>query len=311
MTSAKKPVVVIGIPTFKRPAGLLRLLDSLAALETGVTPHILVVDNEGPDGQGIKAAQELEKSGYRWPLTAVAEPARGISQARNKLLAVGFGDLQADFLAMVDDDERVEPQWLQALLDCQAELGVDAVAGQMKPEFPAGAPEWCKNLGIYQSGRGLKYGYIPYATSTANILLAKSVVTYGQEFDPYFSVYGGGDKDFFMRLQRHGATSAFTPFAVSYEMFGASRITRKWAVKRAFRIGSGETLMEWRYSRYKLPLTAVRAAARVVAGIPLVVVLAPFNRYNMKAVNFLAFNLGRLVGLMKYHVREYVTTHKI
>jgi succinoglycan biosynthesis protein ExoM len=68
----------------------------------------------------------------------VQEPRRGISYARNTCLDHVARD--AEFFAMIDDDEVPELDWLEQLLCAQARAGADVVRGPVVPDFPEGAP---------------------------------------------------------------------------------------------------------------------------------------------------------------------------
>src|SRR5882724_7231858 len=91
--------VVICIPTFRRPRMLGRLLDAIAALQTAAQICVLVADNDPEGRAGMDLCLSME--GYRWPLTAVIAPKRGIAQVRNALLEYALMT-DAQFIAMID-----------------------------------------------------------------------------------------------------------------------------------------------------------------------------------------------------------------
>jgi succinoglycan biosynthesis protein ExoM len=309
--ASAQPTVVIGIPTFKRPVGLKRLLDSLAKLE-GVQPHILVVDNEGENGQGLKAVNEVLKAGYPWPITAVPEPARGISQARNTLLSEGFGTLKADFLAMIDDDEWVEPHWLRALLEMQAQTDADVVESHVKPDFPDNPPSWAYATSLY-TRPVKKAGDIPLVYGTTSVLVAATLVPKMAvpKFNPAFSLTGGGDEEFFRRAKAAGATFACAPASVAWEVFESSRVNVKWALRRAFRVAQGNLRVR-RLHGLSL-LGAVREALVVLAGLAvgaaLTITLCWHPRYRLRGPLMLARQVGKIAVLIQEPYREYKHVH--
>ena len=63
------------------------------------------------------------------PVRYLVESRRGISLARNRRLDAVPAD--ADFIAMIDDDERPEPDWLEELLLAQAATAADGVEGRV------------------------------------------------------------------------------------------------------------------------------------------------------------------------------------
>ena len=113
--------VVIAIPTYKRPRSLARLLDAIAGLRTDAEITVLVADNDAQQHQGFNLCGRLTPL-YRWPLRAVMERDRGIAQARNRLVAEAL-KTDAQFIAMIDDDEWPDADWISAFLDAQRTTG--------------------------------------------------------------------------------------------------------------------------------------------------------------------------------------------
>ena len=103
--------IVIAIPTFKRPRSLARLLEAIARLETGTCVSVLVADNDAQDHQGHDLCLNLKN--YRWPLTSMIAPMRGIASVRNILVEA----------ALKDPDEWVRGQATSAADDIEQFLG--------------------------------------------------------------------------------------------------------------------------------------------------------------------------------------------
>lgn len=107
--------IAIAVITFRRPALLEALLDSLLAQELPAEEEyavrIIVVDNddEGSAFDVIKRAAEDS----RYPVEAATEPEPGIPFAREKSVLLAWDD---DALIFVDDDEVAPPGWLCTLL---------------------------------------------------------------------------------------------------------------------------------------------------------------------------------------------------
>ena len=121
--------VIIAIPTCKRPKSLARLLDAISALRTRADISVLVVDNDAEARQGFNYCRRLAAD-YRWPLRAVIEPQRGIAAARNRLVSEALRS-QAQFIAMIDDDEWPGPNWITHFLETQKQTGADILQGSI------------------------------------------------------------------------------------------------------------------------------------------------------------------------------------
>jgi hypothetical protein len=238
---------------------------------------------------------------------------RGISQARNALMGRAFGEHQAHFLAMLDDDEWAEQGWLKALLEVQRQTAADVVGGQVSPEFQVPPPGWLRGLDIYYQKPMLYSGSVGQVYATTNILLGRTVSTrfQGQLFDPYYSLVGGGDVEFLTRLKRLGATFAFAHLAISHETFGASRVNKRWARERAFRIGAGDMRIILRddpsvarlvKESAKIPLASLAAGLKV---------LVNFNTSHLRMAGQLLFmrQVGKLSALFGRQRAVYKRTH--
>ncbi len=128
--------VAVAVCTRRRPIMLSRLLESLSRLEIprGVEPVFLVVEND--DSPRVRPVVEgLADRFAPAPVVHVLESRRGISQARNRAIveAVSRG---CRWLAFVDDDEVVEPQWLEKLLEAARSRNLQMVGGPWKISVP-------------------------------------------------------------------------------------------------------------------------------------------------------------------------------
>src|SRR5262245_2823595 len=120
--------VLVCIPTFKRPRMLRRLLDALAVLETDADVRVLVADNDAQGHAGFDLCHTL--TGYRWPLCAVIAPERGIAQVRNVLIEQAL-KTDAQFIAMIDDDEWPQADWIAQFLAYARQTGADLLQGSV------------------------------------------------------------------------------------------------------------------------------------------------------------------------------------
>jgi succinoglycan biosynthesis protein ExoM len=233
--------IVIGIPTFKRPVGLRRLLNSIALMDVSdLEITILVADNEGDSGIGIETINS-EYNNYPFIIETIGVKEQGISNVRNELINVGFGRLEADFLAMVDDDETVDINWIKELLYTQKRWNSDVVSATVLPFFEVAPPTWTNNLSLYWR-KSFSDGPVMLVDCTTSILLSRTVYSQfeGCRFNPSYGLTGGGDKEFFTRLKTLGALFSFSSNAISHEYFGETRLTVDWAKQRSYRIGSAD-----------------------------------------------------------------------
>lgn len=305
--------IVIGIPTFKRPVGLERLLVSLNNQVSEFRFEIIVADNEGVNGAGSRVVDKLLVDGYKVPIKVIPVIERGISQVRNSLMHEAFMLSNADMLAMIDDDEWAEDQWIDSLVKVQQKTGADIVGGSVAPEFEVSPPPWVKGLSIYYQSEQSESGPVEMVAGTTNVLLNRSLVDkYPEEnFDPFYSLVGGGDKEYFTRLKRRGAIFAFSHKAKSHEVFGQSRLTKSWAIERSYRIGAGDlriimisrpSLIAWFNEISKI------AGGIVIAPIKMLFFCSsPHNKMNARLM--FSRQLGKLSAFWGVHKKVYKDTH--
>jgi glycosyltransferase involved in cell wall biosynthesis len=115
-------------------------LESLAGqiVGPGVAWEVIVVDNGSTDGTA-ETADHLWRSVEAAPMRVVAEPQLGLSHAR----ARGIASARYEYLTFVDDDNWLEPHWVQATFDVfrdHADAG--AVGAVIEPEFESLRPPW-------------------------------------------------------------------------------------------------------------------------------------------------------------------------
>src|SRR5579872_3562088 len=120
--------VAICIPTFRRPRMLKRLLDAVAALKTEARIFVLVADNDVECLAGFSLCHSLNS--YPWPITAMIAPKRGIAEARNALIDEALKG-EAQFIAMIDDDEWPQEDWIEKFLACARTTNADVLQGSI------------------------------------------------------------------------------------------------------------------------------------------------------------------------------------
>ncbi len=227
------PHVAICIATYRRPDGLRRLLESLATLtfQAGPAPRIsvVVVDNDA-------AATALHPpAGFPFGIAHHIEPTRGLAAVRNACLDHAPAD--ADAVAFVDDDEWVEPGWLDALLAMQRATGAEVIQGPVKPAYLLPPPPWLAGshfheVGPFADGASIGHG------ATGNVLISRqALATSGARFHASYNRSGGEDVDFFQQMLAAGCRIVAATGAIAHETIPAERMTLRWVLQRQFRTG--------------------------------------------------------------------------
>src|SRR5260221_7367726 len=140
--------------------------------------------------------------GYRWPLTAVIAPKRGIAEVRNALREYALMT-DAQFIAMIDDDEWPQKDWIDQFLTTARKTGADVLQGSI-----------LFGTGSAAGGHGdirEATGPVAMLHGAGNLLIRRTVLEEmtAPWFDPQFALSGGEDRDFFMRLRHAGKPFAW------------------------------------------------------------------------------------------------------
>jgi glycosyltransferase involved in cell wall biosynthesis len=304
---------VVAIPTYRRPSGLLQLLQSLAVLSTTHQLHVIVGDNDGVNREGVLAVETLKQQGYRWPLEAIVVTARGISQVRNALIEASLEVDGARHVLMLDDDEIASPQWLDEMIRRQVETGADIVGGRVNRQFDGEKPSWAEGVLLLSNKTRPETGIVDLVDSTANILFARPFLDEAARplFDISFGLTGGGDKEALTRLKRAGARFAWSEAAVVWEQIPASRLTEDWVLKRAYRVGNSDmrVLLRHHSSWTEVGVEILKALA-VLAGAPALLLRAWRDETRWIRARMMIWRAaGKLAAFAGLNYREYLVTH--
>ncbi len=302
----------ICICTFRRPAGLLRLLRSLEALQTTKDASIIVADND-PDGlQGFNLCLSLQHDNYRWPLSAFVVRERGLPSVRNAIHEKAFSDPSTDFVAMLDDDETVEPQWLDAMLDMQSRTGADIVGGAVIPQFETAPKPWMVKSKAYRRDE-VTDGLVRELYGECNIFISRKILDRFPLpfFDPKLSLTGAHEVLFFRQAKQRGVTFARASRARAFEHYPSTRMTIRWVMLRAYRVGNSLIMVK---RSLKLPARAwildfmkISAALAVFPFEFLAFAFSPSRRVD--ALCRLSRAAGKIGALLGHEYEEYRTVH--
>lgn len=305
-SGAPRPLVVIYAATFRRPAGIRALVESLNRLEfRGPEPRIeLVVVDNAPSEPAFGSEAELAALS-RWPARYLHEDRRGIVAARNRALDSVPED--ADYVASLDDDETVTPGWLEAMLQVAAAWGATAVQGHVEPSYATEPPAWVEaldafRLGPFEDGQPLRFA------GTGNVMIdAGFLRRTGLRFDPRFNDTGGEDEDFFDRLQALGGTIRAAAGAVIHEEVPKTRMNLRWMMRRRFRMGNtlGRIAMLRRKGRARRVAKGVGA---LVLGLGRAALAAPLSRTeSVRGLLEAARGAGMIAAFLRFHLAEYTS----
>ena len=124
------PKILICIPTYKRNNSLLECVKSIKKLNliNKCEVDILIMDNTA-NNNSQKILKQIKKT--KLNIYHLNEKKRGIVHARNKCL-ISAKEFNPKYLAFVDDDVRLDKNWLQNNLLIMNKFKADIVTGPQK-----------------------------------------------------------------------------------------------------------------------------------------------------------------------------------
>jgi hypothetical protein len=237
--------VAITVPTFRRPQQVLDTLASIAAQRTSRRFAIVLIENDAEGRQGVEAAAPRFLDGSFGGMVIIAHE-RGNCCAYNagwQTALERFPNLQA--IAVIDDDEIADPEWLERLADAATTFGADIVGGPQVPIFAQSSHERWADHPVFAPPYRTS-GPVPALYSSGNLFVTRSVLdTMEQPFlDLKFNFMGGGDSDFLSRAAQRGFKLAWCAEAILRETVPARRVEADWIRARSLRNGVISTLVE-------------------------------------------------------------------
>ena len=235
----------IVIATYNRSAMLMQTLQSV--IEQTLPREeweCVVVNNNSTDS----TAADFDAFAARYPdynLRMVLETNQGLSYARNR----GIRESEGEYIAIVDDDERIAPEFVASYVALFDEVP-DAVAagGPIVAEYPTGRPRWmsafterpiANTMYFGEEVREFPRGRVP---GGGNMALRRSAVRRYGVFDTSLgyvgeSLVGGEESDLFERLQIAEAKYYYVPKAVMYHIIPKEKLTVEYLRRLCYNVG--------------------------------------------------------------------------
>jgi hypothetical protein len=217
-----------------------------------------------------------------------------------------------EIIAMLDDDEWPEADWLDAFLRTLAATGADALHGCILREFetaPGRLAAHCDGIAPMHGVTGL----VDMIPGTGNVIFTRACFTDTPKpcFDPAFALSGGEDSDFFERLRRQGKRFAWCEEAVVRAFVPASRANLKWGLSRAYSVGNSDMRVFLKYPRTAAAHTAeiAKIAGVLLLSPVLIVMLGVVTNRAMGALRKLFRAAGKIAAFRGRYYDEYSVTH--
>jgi glycosyltransferase involved in cell wall biosynthesis len=294
-----------------------QLLDSFATMKPPAAGRVsfLIVDN-APDAPVRDVVESFRKRagldvGY------VLEHEQGIPFARNRALdeAAAMG---ADFVAFVDDDEFVDPDWLDRLAAHQRREGSQLVGGPVRlaPLAATGILDRMVERGVRRryerkeekNARRRDEGRDGGVTIITNNWLGDLdwMRRVGLRFDIALRYSGGSDTALYHKAKSLGAKTSWCPDAIVYETIPPERMSLGYQYRRARDQAATSFWRKGADERRSAPVNIATAGGKMIAGGFLVLV-SPLTvgRTLVDGVRLVGYGVGYGFAMAGRRSRHY------
>ena len=245
------------VATYNRSASLIRALESVAQQNAPASEWECVVINNNSTDDTQERFAEFAAAHPDLNMRMVTELRQGLSFARNR----GIRESEAEYIAIIDDDERISPDFITSYISL-FDSTPDAVAagGPIVAEYPSGRPRWMSHfterpvantMYFGDKVREFPEGRIP---GGGNMALRRSAVRRYGVFDTSLgyvgeSLVGGEECDLFERLRIAEAKYYYVPTAVMYHIIPPEKLTANYLSRLSYNIGVSQLRRALYYRR--------------------------------------------------------------
>lgn len=299
--------IVIGIPTYKRPLMLKKLILSIFDCNINKSLikdiNIIIVDND-IEKTAEKTVKELIDESYGiHKLNYYNYPVKGLSNVRNEIFNKAL-EFNPDHILCIDDDEYPSADWINQLLSAITAIKAEIVLGPVIPVFEDKVspfiPYWFKypDLENYQK--------VDFFWTSNFIICTDFLLKHKIKFDERFNITGSEDSYFGVRALNKGAKICWANNAVVYETIPPKRANLKWLIKRKYN-GALTFIYILKLEKNYLGLLKkiiISIAYLLSGGMALVVIPFPF-RWKYWGIIKISESMGGFAGLFGIQFHEY------
>lgn len=248
-------ILSVIVPTFDRPEGLKRAVESLYAQTLASKGFELIIVDNTPTGTAAGVIATLRKSCPQTiRLIALHEPAAGVANARNTAMAA----TQLGLVAFLDDDQSAPADWLEQLLENYKQFPAAVTFGPVSTKLPDGQRRHRTYFeAFFAREPDLPSGFTEASFGCGNALVDFAQIPGGAPwFDVRMNETGGEDDMLFQRVRKAGQKFAWASDAPVWEHPPADRVRLRYTLQRAFSYGQAPITLARRGGRKRWDLVA-------------------------------------------------------
>jgi succinoglycan biosynthesis protein ExoM len=258
--------VAVYVCTYQRNELLTECLEAIKIAADAASELVdvgVVIADDNVDGRAIEVVRRFEGQ-FPLGIQHIHVGSGNISTARNA--GMGGAMVLADWVAMTDDDDVPDPQWIVQLVRCQRAFDADCVMGHVELRAPKGSPAWLIDQPFMETGASSADDGAELDTASTNNSMIRSQFLRDRptlRFDPALGRLGGEDQVFFRSAVGQGMTVRFAQLAVVYSNEELSRTSYRYRLRMHLWVGNTEAVTNLRTRRASRPRLVVRGLRRM------------------------------------------------
>lgn len=301
--------LTIGIPTYKRPIMLEKLLHSILSshVDSSLLSYIdiVVVDNDAErTAEAVVAHWINNHPDSFFHLHYFNYPIKGLANVRNEILKRAL-ILEPDYIAFIDDDEYACPDWMNELTFTIVNNQADIVVGPVLPIFEQETSPAISSAFYffrYNDQEAIDFMYSGNVIMRARFLIDQQLI-----FDARFNTLGAEDTFFGVTALKKGAKIFWSNKAVAYEVVPEKRAKLSWLIKRKFRLANTYMYILLIEKQYGKIIKKVLVSFFFLFVGTLALILTPMGiKHRFFGILKISESLGALAKLFNINYQEYL-----
>lgn len=224
-------IILIGVGTYNRNELLDNCLKSIANLIVPKDCQIrVVISDNNPDKRAYQIYEKFSEN-YPFEIYYEHESKKSIGAVRNVVLKKAV-EIDADYVAFLDDDEYPTPVWLDELYNTMILFEADGATS-----YPTPVIDGVKQI-IPSNYKRRKQGSVRKVFCTNSVIFSTKIMKESDIwFDENFGLMTGEDIDFSSRASAKGYKFVWCNKELLYDIIPSNRETMEWKIDRAVNNG--------------------------------------------------------------------------
>lgn len=228
-------LISVIMPTFRRPEGLARALNSLTVQSAPKHRIEIIIADNSPEATARKFVKDFAKTALHKVIYVHAE-IPGVSNARNAAVAASTGR----YIAWLDDDQEATPNWIAEMIATAQDFDAALVFCPTHAHLETQTKSDAQYIAFFSRLANHMRGPIDTFYGCGNSLMDCSKFTLPDPvFDPLANETGGEDDLLFTQIQKQDVITAWTPQTYTDEYIPAGRTNPEYVRKRSLAWGQG------------------------------------------------------------------------